>query len=106
MKVQQYPYDLQILPQLAVIKDENGDFVDSSADWQTVSKCRDEHLRNNRILSPDGVEFISKALIFAPKGIQKIEPGTTIRVMDGDELRAEGKVIAMRKEHFHSRIWL
>ena len=102
----QYPYTLQLLPDNAVIKDENGDFVDSSTEWETVCSCRDEAGRNYTVQTPDGVGYVATVLIHCPKGQQVIQPGTTIRVMDGEITRASGKVIVSRKEKFHTRLWL
>jgi hypothetical protein len=102
----QYPYKLQVIPELSPIKDENGDFVSNTPEWLDVAKCRDETGRNYVVNTPDGAGYVSTVTIFAPKGTTPLSPGTIVRVLDGDVVRATGKIVASRKEFFHTRIWL
>jgi len=102
----QYPYSLQILPKSDILKDKNGNFIPGTSDWEEVCKCRDEHGRNYKIETPDGIGYVATFVVFAPKGTEPLSRGTTIRVMDGDTLRITGKVIISRKEQFNTRLWV
>lgn len=104
--MKQYPYILQTTPIDAGKKTENGNYIASNASFITVCNCRDEIGRNYSIKAQDGTIYVSTVVLFAPKGTAVITPGTIVRVMDGDNIRLTGRVVASRADYFHTRIWL
>ena len=103
----QYPYKLQTLASTNDdIKDGNGDFIITPESWVDVCNCRDEEGRRFVVKTPDGLDYVSTVVVFAPKGTLAVAPGVTIRILDCDTIRVQMKVMASRREQLHTRIWV
>lgn len=108
MKVQRYPYDLEVYVMESSTYDEKtGTYTTTQEGWEFYSNCRDQPQSSNNTLTVDGEVFQYSSLVFAPLNDTILEPGTKVRVIESDGTeRATGKVLRMSKDFFHNRIWL
>lgn len=105
--VKQYPYTLQVLYMTGGGKDSDGNIIPPSDDWVNYSRCRDEAGNGKPITLTDGTQSQYSYLIQMPKGVEALEFGKPVQVLDSEgNIRAKGKVIYSRKDQLHSRAWL
>lgn len=104
--VRQYPYTLQQQIVSGGGKDDNGNYTAPSNNWVDICYCRDEHGNGKKVTLTDGNSYEYSFLIQLPRGTEPLAPGTKVRVMDNNEVRAIGDVVHSRKDQLHSRIWV
>lgn len=104
--MRQYPYTLQVLFQGPDTQDAAGNIVPGASNWVNLTRCRDEDGRGKKVTLNDGNVHEYSLLIQMPKGVDALKPGTLIKVLDGSNVRAEGKIIYSRKDQLHSRAWV
>jgi len=104
--ISQYPYILQVLFLTGGGTDENGNPISPSETWVNLTRCRDEAGNGRLITTVDGQQHQYSFLVQMPKGVEAVALGSQIRVVDGVEVRATGKVVYSRKDQMHSRLWV
>lgn len=105
--IKQYPYQLEVLLTVDNGTDPNGNNLPPSDDWTFLCNCRDEAGNGRLINGVDGQAIAFSFLIQMPKGVDAIEEGSKVRVIDeSGAIRCEGSVIYSRKDQLHSRAWV
>lgn len=104
--VRQYPYVLQVLELTGGGFDSNGNPIPPSETWMNLTRCRDEAGNGKKVTLNDGNVHEYAFLIQMPKGVEAIQPGKKVRVMDGADVRARGEVVYSRRDQLHSRAWV
>ncbi len=104
--VVQYPYTLEVLNLIDGGQDAEGNILKPTEEWVKVCNCRDEAGNGKKITLTDNSIHEFAFLVQMPKGTTAIEPGRTIRVLDGLNVRCTGKVVYSRKDQLHSRLWV
>jgi len=108
--VTQYPYKLEEFQVGDSVLGTTGEFSEEVGAWVEVSKCRDESFVSgggNRIISAiDGQAVTSSSLIQLPLTCPTLKVGAVVRVMHGEEVRLEGKIIRFLRDQLHCRAWV
>lgn len=104
--VAQYPYTLEVLVLSGGGYDNAGNPIDPTESWQVVSKCRDEAGNGKKVSLTDNSVYEYAFLIQLPRGVEAVEAGTKVRVVNRTEVRCSGDVVYSRKDQLHSRIWV
>lgn len=108
--VVQYPYQLEECQVPDSVLGTTGEFSDVEAEWVAISKCRDESSvggGGNRLIQSAGGEAVtSSSLIQLPLTCPILKVGTLVRVLDGEVIRLEGKVLKFSKDQMHCRTWV
>lgn len=106
----QYRYNLSSVVITGGGYDEKGNAYPSEVSEIVISKCRDEAGNGKTITLDDGNVLTYTAMIQVP-GIVSFENlpkvGSTVRVTDENGvIRVEKIVRVVRKELYHSRLWV
>lgn len=108
--VTQYPYTLEEYQVADATLGTTGNWETPEGEWVEISKCRDESgLKgggSSLLYMPDGKAITFSSLIQLPMTCPILKGGATIRVMDGDILRLEGKILRFVQDQLHSRAWV
>lgn len=101
-----YPYDLYVLEQSEAEFDKNGFLIPDNIKFSYVCKCRD-YAYNQHITNTDTKE-ISKhiSMIMLPLNAPNITLNSLIRVLNGDEIRLEARVVRFERNQLHCRVWV
>lgn len=87
-----------------------GIFSDVEGEWVEVSACRDESFvmggGNRMITSTDGQAITTSSLIQLPLTCPTLKEGALVRVMDGETVRIEGRVLRFSRDQLHCRTWV
>jgi len=106
MAIKQYPYQLLVLTIVENGKDEDGNNLPPTENWEFYCNCRDEAGNGKPINNVDGASVVYSFLIQMPEGVEAIPAGTKVMVTDGLPVRCTGSIIYSRKDQFHSRAWV
>lgn len=105
--VRQYPYVLQVLSSTPGTFTPDGDPIAPVSVFVNHAKCRDESNSGAKQINlSDGTAHIFQALIQLPKGTPEVKVGTSVRVLQGNDVRLLGSVKLFRKDQLHCRIWV
>lgn len=106
--VNQYPYQLVIQTiQDPIYDEESGSWTEETTIEEDYVKCRDDsNSAGSVIQTTDGEEYVFSYVIYMPFGTKPIELGSKVKVLNGNELRAEGRVKKFYKGQLHSILWL
>lgn len=70
-------------------------------------KCRAEiNTSAKQIILQDGTSYIYSSLIYCPKEVPDLQPGTKILITDGTITRVEGIVKSFSRGQLNCRIWV
>ncbi|WP_284464898.1 hypothetical protein [Chryseobacterium sp.] len=106
--VKQYPYKLEVFVKTDAVKDDDGNWIPGSEEWQDFGKCRDEDSRSGtKTISNDQIKYEYTWLIQCPKKLKSIDIGSEVRVIGiNGEIRLSGEVLRVKYDQLHSRIWV
>lgn len=104
----QYPYTLKVFQETESVFDQySGEWVQGTAEWIELGKCRDEiNGSGARVTTQDGENYVYSAVIYTPLTTPTINNGAKIEVWNGDEKRMEGNVVRFGKGQLNIRIWV
>lgn len=108
--VTQYPYKLEEYQVADSVLGTTGEFSDVVGEWVEISSCRDESFvmggGNRMITAADGQAITTSSLIQLPLTCPTLHEGALVRVMNGDVVRLEGKVLRFSRDQLHCRTWV
>jgi len=108
--VTQYPYKLEEYQVGDSVLGTTGEFSDVVGEWVEISSCRDESFvmggGNKMITASDGQAITTSSLIQLPLTCPNLHDGALVRVMDGEVVRLEGKVLRFLRDQLHCRTWV
>lgn len=88
-------------------RDEDGNYTEGRQLWKCLGRCRDEAAtKGDFTTTTDGEKVSFSWIVYAPLSTPDILFGKTVRVTDGETVRAIGTVKRFYRGQLNCRIWL